>query len=182
MADLSSFSSTNYHVSTWINNALKEKPDDEALESYLAQLAMKLHIISQDYTDQLETGEFVIEKIHFKVEHIIPLFSEFEGMVEAMSTMPRILSDISRIEESLKGVNTEMESLAVQLRAFDQKNISGVENLSRLDTLKTNMEKCKATLEEHARWSQVVREAKGFLESGGSLTDSADRRVVTPRV
>ena len=34
---------------------------------------------------------------------------------------------------------------------------------------------CKATLEEHARWSQVVREAKNFLESGGRLSDSADR-------
>ena len=53
--------------------------------------------------------------------------------------------------------------------------MAGVEDLSRLDTLKSNMEKCKATLEEHARWSQLVREAKNILESGGRLADSADR-------
>ena len=34
------------------------------------------------------------------------------------------------------------------------------------------MGQCKATLEEHARWSQLVREAKNFLESGGRLADS----------
>ena len=58
MADLSAFSSDSFHISTWINGALRERPEEEALESYLAQLAMKLHIISQDYTDQLETGIF----------------------------------------------------------------------------------------------------------------------------
>ena len=92
-----------------------------------------------------------------------------------MTTMPKVLSDIARIEETLKNVDAEMTSLATQLSAFDQKNIAGVENLSRLDTLKGNMEKCKATLEEHARWSQLVREARTFLEGGGRLTDSADR-------
>ncbi len=89
--------------------------------------------------------------------------------------MPSVLADIARIEETLKGVDSEMTSLSAQLKAFDQKNVGGVEDFSRLDTLKVNMEKCKATLEEHARWSQVMREAKAFLESGGRIPDSADR-------
>ena len=99
-------------------------------------------------------------------------------MVEAMTITPRVLSDIARIEETLREMELEMKSLAAQLRCFDQRNIAGVEDLSRLDTLKSNMERCKATLEEHARWSQVVREARTFLESGGRLADSADRFVV----
>lgn len=176
MTDLSAFSSDSFNIATWINGALQERPDDEALESYLAQLAMKLHIISQDYTDQLETG--MCACIHFRVDYIEEYclnISNITGMVEAMTTMPRVLSDIARIEETLKNVDSEMSSLASQLRAFDQKNVAGVENLSTLDTLKVNMEKCKATLEEHARWSQVVREANTFLESGGRLSDSADR-------
>jgi hypothetical protein len=152
MADLSAFSNAQFDTTLWINNSFRDRPDEEAVESYLASLAMKLHIISQDYTDQLETG-----------------------MVEAMTRMPRVLSDVARIEETLKNIEGEMQSLAMQLRTFDQRNVTGVEDLSRLDTLKSNMEKCKATLEEHARWSQVVREAKNFLESGGRLSDSADR-------
>lgn len=61
-------------------------------------------------------------------------------MVEAMTTMPRVLSDVSRIEDVLRNIETEMKSLAVQLRTFDSRNVAGVEDLSRLDTLKNNME------------------------------------------
>lgn len=61
-------------------------------------------------------------------------------MVEAMTTMPRILSDVNRIEEVLKNIETEMQSLATQLRTFDLRNVAGVEDLSRLDNLKNNME------------------------------------------
>ena len=56
MADLSGFSSSSFSTDAWINNAMGERPVEDSLESYLAQLAMKLHIVSQDYTDQLETG------------------------------------------------------------------------------------------------------------------------------
>lgn len=57
-----------------------------------------------------------------------------------MTTMPRVLSDVARIEEVLKNIEEEMQSLAAQLRTFDQRNVAGVEDLSRLDTLKNNME------------------------------------------
>jgi hypothetical protein len=97
------------------------------------------------------------------------------GMVDAASMMPRCLTEISRTQGILKTLESEMASLAIQLQEFDQRNINGVEDLSRLDTLKLNMERCKATLEEHARWSQLVREAKSILESGGRFSDSADR-------
>eukprot|EP01041_Mallomonas_annulata_P008163 gene8163-16780_t len=155
MADLSAFSSETFDIASWINVAIKERSDEEPLESYLASLAMKLHIISQDYTDQLETG-----------------------MVDSMMTMPRVLAEISQIEDTIRSLNTEMNSLAEQLSAFDQRNVAGVEDLSRLDTLKSNMEKCKATLEEHARWSQLVRESKAFMEESdqiAGLSETADR-------
>ena len=168
-ADFSAFSNQTFDPAAWINTTISERPDDEPLESYLASLAMKLHIISQDYTDQLETG-----------------------MVEATTIMPRILGEVSRIEDVLKSLEAEMGSLgefaikkhdivsttqlqptilprnsddhfflfffpvhvhvATQLQAFDQRNVTGVEDLSRMDTMKTNIEKSKATLEEHARW------------------------------
>lgn len=152
MADLSAFHNDQFNCVSWLNSALKEKSDEENVESYLASLAMKLHMISQDYSDQLETG-----------------------MVEAISTMPRIQSEIMRLEDLLTVVDNEMTELKSQLQTLDQRNVVGIEDLSRLDMLKTNMENCKATLEEHARWSQLVREAKTFLEGGGRLSDSADR-------
>ena len=152
MADLSLFSKKSFHSAQWINAAVKEIPEEESLESYVSSLVTKLHIMSQDYTDQLETA-----------------------MIESISTIPRVLNEVSRVEDQLKDVKEEMESLSKLLIACDQRNVAGVEDLSRLDALKSNMEKCKSTLEEHARWSQIVREAKNLLEGGGRLSDAADR-------
>ena len=96
-------------------------------------------------------------------------------MVEAVAMMPRTLAEISKTQDVIKNLDAEMSELATQLYEFDQRSIGGVEDLSRLDTLKLNMEKCRATLEEHARWSQLVREAKAIMESGGRFSESADR-------
>jgi archaellum component FlaC len=96
-------------------------------------------------------------------------------MVEAISSIPRITSKISHIEDTLKNVQKEMAILSIQLREFDDKNVAGSEELSRLDTLKSNMENCRSILMEHSRWNSLVTEAKNFMESGGRLSDSADR-------
>lgn len=100
-------------------------------------------------------------------------------MVEAVAMMPRTLAEISKTQDIIKSLDAEMAELATQLHEFDQRNIGGVEDLSRLDTLKLNMEKCRATLEEHARWSQLVREAKSMIESGARFSESADRFIFT---
>ena len=54
------FQSNEYNKVSWVNSALLERPEGEGLEAYLASIAMKLHIISQDYTDQLETGRVTL--------------------------------------------------------------------------------------------------------------------------
>ena len=99
-------------------------------------------------------------------------------MIEAMTSMPRVQQSIARMQETVAAIESEMSNLALQLQDFDQRNVVGVEDLSRLDTLKTNMETCKATLEEHARWNQLVREARTIMESGGRFSESADRYVL----
>lgn len=96
-------------------------------------------------------------------------------MVESMSTIPRILSEITKIESQLRATETEMKNVSLQLSSFDQKNVNSVEDLSRLDVLKLNMEKCKSTLEEHARWSQLTREGKLLIDGDGPLTVTADK-------
>ena len=52
-------------------------------------------------------------------------------MVDAASMMPRCLTEISRTQGILKTLESEMASLAIQLQEFDQRNINGVEDLSR---------------------------------------------------
>lgn len=99
------------------------------------------------------------------------------AMLDSMSQMPRINGEIAHIEDSLRTIQAEMNTLSVQLKEFDEKNVAGSEELSRLDTLKGNLEKCRETLLEHDRWNVLVSEAKSFMESGGKLSESADRLV-----
>ena len=146
------FSEDSFDVANWVNSALSLKPGSDDLEAFLASLAMKVHVLAQDYTDQLETG-----------------------MSDAASTMPRVSGEIEHVEDILSSVSADMKELASSLNSFDQRNIAGVDALSRLDMLKSNMEDVVATLNEHAQWSILVREAKTLLESGGRLADSADR-------
>lgn len=57
MADLSAFSNVSFESVKWVDSMLAERPEDESLDSYITALAMKLHLVSQDYTDQLEGGK-----------------------------------------------------------------------------------------------------------------------------
>lgn len=154
MADYSVFSNPEFSSTAWINSIINDS-EDVSIEGVLSTVATKLHIMSQDYSDQLETS-----------------------MVESMSTMPRLLSDISKIEDQLKSTENEMKKLSLEIVTFDQRNVAGVEDLSRLDLMKTNIERCKATLEEHARWSMLVREAKSQLESGSNRSQTAERYML----
>lgn len=52
--------------------------------------------------------------------------------VESMATMPRIIAEISRVEDQLKSIESEMATLSEQLSSLDQRNVAGVEDLSRL--------------------------------------------------
>lgn len=154
MTDLSSFSSNDFNSTQWINAQLKDVPHGETLEGFLSSLSMKLHLAGSDYSELLETA-----------------------MVESMSTMPRLVAEINRLDDQLKAIHAEMKNLSDQINTVDKKSLTGVEDLSRLDSLKSSLERCKSTLEEHARWSQLVREARQLLESGGTLSETADRLV-----
>lgn len=152
MTDLSCFSNNEFKATTWINSILSESSDNESLDNFLSTMTIKLHMVAQDYSEQLETS-----------------------MVESISNMPRMVNEISRLDERLQYIQKEMNSISDHIHSVDKKSVHGVEELSTFDHLKRNMENCKSILEEHARWNQVVREATYLLESGGILSETAKR-------
>ena len=85
---LSPFSDASFDKISWMNEIIAQKPDAEGLEAYLASLSMRLHLASEDYTEQLETS-----------------------MVEVMSSTPRLLSDVTRINDVLKSFEEEMSQV-----------------------------------------------------------------------
>jgi hypothetical protein len=47
------FSQSDFDTTAWINKALAER-EDEGLEAYLAACNLKIHVLSQEYNEQLE--------------------------------------------------------------------------------------------------------------------------------
>jgi methyl-accepting chemotaxis protein len=153
MNDLSVFSGNEFNATHWINQLVDNVPQGESIETFISSVGMKLHMAAQDYSEQLETA-----------------------MIESMSTMPRMITEINRLQDQLVSVQEEMKVISDHIHSVDERSVAGVEELSRLDHIKSNMEKCRATLEEHARWNQLVREARALLEGGGGeLSETADR-------
>ena len=153
MADLAPLKSDTFDCSLWLNESLDSITDDKQIDSFLASTAMKLHIMSQEYTDQLETS-----------------------MIEFSSAIPQVLSHLNHTEENILNIQ---ESL--QKQTFDSYNssgntiIPGLDELSRLDIAKCNMEKCVSVLSEHTTWNALVRDTTMFLETGGRLMEVAEK-------
>ena len=61
MADLSAFASASFDPVHWIDALTKDKPDDEPLDTYITTMQMKLHVVAQDYSDQLENGIYYVD-------------------------------------------------------------------------------------------------------------------------
>jgi hypothetical protein len=57
--DFSAFSHTSFDPVKWIDGMIAERPEEERqeLDAFITSLTMKLHVVAQEYTDQLETGE-----------------------------------------------------------------------------------------------------------------------------
>lgn len=140
--------------------------DDEKIDSFLASTAMKLHMVSQEYTDQLESS-----------------------MMEFMSIVPKTLHLLNDTEESINSVQQNLENMSgnsnglngaagisPSLNVLDKTSmLPNIDDLSRLDVTKHNMKKCIDVLKEHAYWNQLVRETSLFLENGGRLVDVAEK-------
>ena len=56
--DFSAFSNPSFDSVKWIDSMIAERPEDEQLDSFITSLTMKLHVVSQEYTDQLEIGRY----------------------------------------------------------------------------------------------------------------------------
>lgn len=55
--DFSAFSNPTFDSVKWIDDMIADRPEDEQLDSFITSLTMKLHVVSQDYTDHLEAGK-----------------------------------------------------------------------------------------------------------------------------
>ena len=153
MADLASLKCDTFDCSVWLNESLANITDDKLIDSFLASTAMKLHIMSQECTDQLESS-----------------------IMEFSSIIPQMLSRLNTTEDNVLTIQESLEKKTLDQYSINGNSvIPGMHELSRLDIAKCNMEKCVSILSEHTTWNALVKDTTMFLETGGRLVEVAEK-------
>ena len=182
---MNAFKDDHFDACDWINDLISDMEDDEKIDSYLSTTSMKLHMASQEYSDQLENSmiEFIsivpktIQSLHDSEQNIQTIqynlektnIDQKDNLIEYNNTNSNSNSNGNSNSSFVGKSNT-----ATELHNSTN-STTNIEELNKLDVLKTNMQKCISVLSEHSYWNQLVKDTSMFLENGGRLTDVAEK-------
>lgn len=165
MEDLNAFKDDHFDACAWINNIIIDMDDDEKIDSYLSTTSMKLQMASQEHSDQLENS-----------------------MIDFISMLPKTMQSLHDCEQNIQTIQFNLERTNInqkdslieniannKMQSVDKVSATNIEELNKLDVVKTNMQKCISVLSEHSYWNQLVKDTTMFLENGGRLTDVAEK-------
>ena len=132
------FGDADFDKKEWVNTALRGLTRDESTDAYIANLAMKLQLLSQDLSVSTQTC-----------------------MAQVASSMPRTVREIRHIGEQSRALRGE---IAVITRMLDDMAVADeIGQLQVLDATHDNMTVCAQRLQQAARWGQQIREVEGAL-------------------
>lgn len=155
MADLQVFLEEDFDPKAYINAACANKPADKALDRYLAELEMKLHLGSDDIGLYLEDQST-------RATQRIPVAARELARIreDAQSVRASVATALSKIQETNKP--TTSSSTAATLAALEE-----------IDDVKRKMESACNTLKEAAGLSTLFSLVDDLFTSG-DLSRAAD--------
>lgn len=72
--DINVFAQPNFNIKAWVNNICKTKPEDEAIDRYLAEMEMRLQLSAEEIEAGLqETSSQAMRRIPFAIQEIYRL-------------------------------------------------------------------------------------------------------------
>ena len=136
--DFSAFGDADFDKKEWVNTVLRGLTRDESTDAYIANLAMKLQLLSQDLSVSTQTC-----------------------MAQVALSMPRTVREIRHIGEQSRALRGE---ITVITRMLDDMAVADqLGRLQELDATHDNMTVCAERLQQAARWGQQIREVEGAL-------------------
>ncbi len=124
MTDVADFAEADFDPIAWINSSCDNKPQDEPLEKYLAELEMRLQLSAEDIEATLgDTSAQAMRRIPFAIQEIYRLQGDIQGMQDQVQVMAQTVardasearSSVSHIAQ-LHRVKTNMESACNSLK------------------------------------------------------------------
>lgn len=150
MANLDEFSAPNFEPKAWINRTCIARPPQEALERYLAEVEMRLHLTAEDVEASLQ-----------------------EQSRDALYRIPAAVQELSHVKGDLLSLKQGVHKQLQQLNTNAAAAANSVALLKEVDKVKGRMEAACSTLKEATELSQLFQSIEGVF-AGGDMQKIAD--------
>ncbi len=146
MTDLADFAEEDFDVEAWINRACSAHAtsEQEPLERGLAELEMRLQL----------TAEEIEASLH-------------DLSVQAMRRIPIAVQEIYRLLGEIQGMQDQLKGLEAGVHRDASMAVESVQQLTKLDRVKRNMESACSTLKEATELSGLFVKVRGGEASEG---------------
>ncbi|XP_042505329.1 conserved oligomeric Golgi complex subunit 7 [Macadamia integrifolia] len=143
MVDLGAFSEEKFDAKKWINAASQSRHPQDPVEKHLADLEMKLQMMSEEIAVSLE-----------------------EQSSSALLRVPRAGRDVIRLRDEAISLRNSVSGILLKLRKAEGSSAESVAALAKVDTVKQRMEAAYETLQDAAGLTQLSASVEDVFASG----------------
>ncbi|XP_068635431.1 conserved oligomeric Golgi complex subunit 7 [Aristolochia californica] len=143
MVDLSAFSDEKFDPKKWINNACQSRHPQDPVDKHLADLEMKLQLLSEEISSSLD-----------------------EQSTAALLRVPRASRDVIRLRDDAVSLRSAISGILLKLKKAEGSSAAAIASLAKVDTVKQRMEGAYETLQDAAGLTQLSASVEDVFASG----------------
>ncbi|XP_010264264.1 PREDICTED: conserved oligomeric Golgi complex subunit 7 [Nelumbo nucifera] len=143
MVDLGAFSDEKFDAKKWINVVCQSRHPQDPVEKHLADLEMKLQMISEEIAASLE-----------------------EQSSASLLRVPRASRDVIRLRDDAISLRNSVTGILLKLKKAEGSSAESVAALAKVDTVKQRMEAAYKTLQDAAGLTQLSASVEDVFASG----------------
>ncbi|GJP54733.1 hypothetical protein CLOM_g13781 [Closterium sp. NIES-68] len=143
LVDLSTFADERFDPKAWVNDACAALPPEEPPEKFLADIEMKLQLLSEDMAGALE-----------------------EQSAGALLRVPRAVRETNRVRDDAVSLKGTVGGILQRLQQVEATSAASVAVLAKVDAVKQQMEAARDTLQYAAGLAQLSASVEQVFASG----------------
>ncbi|XP_077245073.1 conserved oligomeric Golgi complex component-related / COG complex component-like protein [Tasmannia lanceolata] len=143
MIDLGAFSEEKFDPKKWINNACQSRHPQDPVDKHLADLEMKLQVLSEEIASSLD-----------------------EQSTSALHRVPRASRDVIRLRDDAVSLRSAISGILLKLKKAEGSSAESIAALAKVDTVKQRMEAAYETLQDAAGLTQLSASVEDVFASG----------------
>ncbi|XP_045489555.1 conserved oligomeric Golgi complex subunit 7 [Pieris rapae] len=140
--DLKTFADNDFDPKDWINRAWSISGNQEK-EIFVANTVTRLQLYMKQLSNSLD-----------------------ETTTQILTTVPRIIQDVSSLQLDGALLQQKLRSLEQQVQSVEEETGHSIESLQKIDLLKSRLENAASALREADKWAALASSLEDTLEAG----------------